>query len=174
MLLLQALCKSYPSEFASYFHYCRSLRFDDKPDYAYLKRIFRDLFIREGFQFDYVFDWTILKYQQSQSTGGPQRTSPALGGTSSGATGAGAVVDHVSGAQTLRDAQRTTEPADAARQRLATGVVGSGGLKSSEIPKLKSPGQDEAITKDSVGLGVKLLFLLKLDMCLSILSMCCR
>jgi hypothetical protein len=78
------------------------------------------------------------------------------------------------GAQTLRDAQRTTEPADAARQRLATGVVGSGGLKSSEIPKLKSPGQDEAITKDSVGLGVKLLFLLKLDMCLSILSMCCR
>jgi casein kinase 1 len=50
-----------------------------------------------GFQFDYVFDWTILKYQQSQSTGGPQRTSPALGGTSSGATGAGAVVDHVSG-----------------------------------------------------------------------------
>jgi hypothetical protein len=45
---VQVLCKNYPSEFASYFHYCRSLRFDDKPDYAYLKRIFRDLFIREG------------------------------------------------------------------------------------------------------------------------------
>lgn len=44
----QALCKGYPNEFASYFHYCRSLRFEDKPDYAYLKRIFRDLFIREG------------------------------------------------------------------------------------------------------------------------------
>lgn len=44
----QALCRGYPTEFASYFHYCRSLRFDDKPDYAYLKRIFRDLFIREG------------------------------------------------------------------------------------------------------------------------------
>nr|GME11862.1 cell division cycle 20.2, cofactor of APC complex-like [Ipomoea batatas] len=43
----QVLCRGYPSEFASYFHYCRSLRFDDKPDYAYLKRIFRDLFIRE-------------------------------------------------------------------------------------------------------------------------------
>jgi casein kinase 1 len=75
---IEALCKAYPSEFASYFHYCRSLRFDDKPDYAYLKRIFRDLFIREGFQFDYVFDWTILKYQQSQSTGGPQRVSVGL------------------------------------------------------------------------------------------------
>ncbi len=46
--IMQVLCKAYPSEFASYFHYCRSLRFDDKPDYAYLKRIFRDLFIREG------------------------------------------------------------------------------------------------------------------------------
>jgi hypothetical protein len=47
-LFFQYLCKAYPSEFASYFHYCRSLRFDDKPDYSYLKRIFRDLFIREG------------------------------------------------------------------------------------------------------------------------------
>ncbi|EFJ17810.1 hypothetical protein SELMODRAFT_113824 [Selaginella moellendorffii] len=63
---IETLCKGYPPEFASYFHYCRCLRFDDKPDYSYLKRIFRDLFIREGFQFDYVFDWTLLKYQQSQ------------------------------------------------------------------------------------------------------------
>ncbi|XP_074562412.1 casein kinase 1-like [Curcuma longa] len=61
---IEALCKSYPSEFISYFHYCRSLRFEDKPDYAYLKRLFRDLFIREGYQFDYVFDWTLLKYPQ--------------------------------------------------------------------------------------------------------------
>lgn len=50
----QALCRGYPTEFASYFHYCRSLRFDDKPDYAYLKRIFRDLFIREGWLFSLV------------------------------------------------------------------------------------------------------------------------
>ncbi|CAL9226880.1 unnamed protein product [Arabidopsis halleri] len=77
---IEALCRGYPSEFASYFHYCRSLRFDDKPDYAYLKRIFRDLFIREGFQFDYVFDWTILKYQQSQLTAPPSRgLNPAVG-----------------------------------------------------------------------------------------------
>ncbi|KAM7462523.1 hypothetical protein LguiA_030644 [Lonicera macranthoides] len=73
---IEVLCKSYPSEFISYFHYCRSLRFDDKPDYSYLKRLFRDLFIREGYQFDYVFDWTILKYPQigSSSRGGRQPT----------------------------------------------------------------------------------------------------
>ncbi|KAG6482704.1 hypothetical protein ZIOFF_059341 [Zingiber officinale] len=76
----ETLCRGYPSEFASYFHYCRSLRFEDKPDYAYLKRLFRDLFIREGFQFDYVFDWTILKYQQSQIAGAPPRAiGPSAG-----------------------------------------------------------------------------------------------
>ncbi|KAK3013471.1 hypothetical protein RJ639_009779 [Escallonia herrerae] len=79
---IEALCRGYPSEFASYFHYCRTLRFDDKPDYAYLKRIFRDLFIREGFQFDYVFDWTILKYQQSQLANPPSRALGASAGTS--------------------------------------------------------------------------------------------
>lgn len=82
---IETLCKAYPSEFSSYFHYCRSLRFDDKPDYAYLKRIFRDLFIREGFQFDYVFDWTILKYQQTQIAGGSIRPLAAPGGPSNAA-----------------------------------------------------------------------------------------
>ncbi|ESW07517.1 hypothetical protein PHAVU_010G136500 [Phaseolus vulgaris] len=82
---IESLCRGYPSEFASYFHYCRSLRFDDKPDYAYLKRLLRDLFIREGFQFDYVFDWTILKYQQSQSATAPARAiGPPAAGPSSG------------------------------------------------------------------------------------------
>ncbi|CAN1232094.1 Casein kinase 1-like protein 10, partial [Linum grandiflorum] len=65
---IEVLCKSYPSEFTSYFHYCRSLRFEDKPDYAYLKKLYRDLFVREGYQFDYIFDWTILKYPQIGST----------------------------------------------------------------------------------------------------------
>ncbi|CAN1292257.1 Casein kinase 1-like protein 10 [Linum perenne] len=65
---IESLCKSYPSEFVSYFHYCRSLRFEDKPDYSYLKRLFRDLFIREGYQFDYVFDWTAMKYPQGGSS----------------------------------------------------------------------------------------------------------
>ncbi|KAF7804621.1 casein kinase 1-like protein 6 [Senna tora] len=73
---IEVLCKTYPSEFVSFFHYCRSLRFEDKPDYSYLKRLFRDLFIREGYQFDYVFDWTILKY-------------PQIGGSSKGRHGTG-------------------------------------------------------------------------------------
>ncbi|XP_051135854.1 casein kinase 1-like protein 2 [Andrographis paniculata] len=78
---IESLCRGYPAEFASYFHYCRSLRFDDKPDYAYLKKIFRDLFINEGFQVDYVYDWTILKYQQSQLAN-PLSTLGTAAGTS--------------------------------------------------------------------------------------------
>ncbi|KAM0973643.1 hypothetical protein ACFX2C_016942 [Malus domestica] len=65
---IEVLCKSHPVEFASYFHYCHSLTFDQRPDYAFLKRLFRDLFSREGYEFDYIFDWTILKYQQAQQT----------------------------------------------------------------------------------------------------------
>ncbi|KAH7111627.1 kinase-like domain-containing protein [Dactylonectria macrodidyma] len=59
----EVLCRGFPNEFAIYLNYTRSLRFDDKPDYSYLRKIFRDLFVREGFQQDYVFDWTVYKYQ---------------------------------------------------------------------------------------------------------------
>ncbi|CAM8940659.1 unnamed protein product [Rhodiola kirilowii] len=75
---VEVLCKSYPPEFTSYFHYCRSLRFEDKPDYSYLKRLFRDLFIREGYQFDYVFDWTVLKYPHPGSSSKPRHSTGKL------------------------------------------------------------------------------------------------
>ena len=121
---IEILCRGFPSEFVTYFQYCRSLRFDDKPDYSYLRKQLRDLFTCEGtailpalrfycidlpagtdvyavcflvrhcadqrrfhtecshrstyslilvvccaaYQWDYVFDWTVLKYQQSQAT----------------------------------------------------------------------------------------------------------
>lgn len=55
----ELLCRGFPSEMAIYLNCCRSLRFDDKPDYSYLRKLFRDLFVREGFQYDYVFDWSV-------------------------------------------------------------------------------------------------------------------
>ena len=56
------MCRGFPSEFAAYLHYTRSLRFDDRPDYAYLRKLFRELFVREGYTYDYVFDWNVLGY----------------------------------------------------------------------------------------------------------------
>ena len=69
----EQLCKGYPTEFRSYFEYCRSLRFEDRPDYAYLKRLFKELFYRKGFQYDNMFDWTVLNLQQERSRMPPER-----------------------------------------------------------------------------------------------------
>jgi len=73
----EVLCRGFPNEFAIYLNYTRSLRFDDKPDYSYLRKIFRDLFVREGFQYDYVFDWTVYKYQKNAQAIAAQDKQPA-------------------------------------------------------------------------------------------------
>ena len=54
------LCKNFPAEFRSYFDHVKSLRFDDRPDYDYLKRMFRELFFRKGFMYDHIMDWDII------------------------------------------------------------------------------------------------------------------
>jgi len=61
---VDVLCKNFPPELANYINYSRNLRFEDKPDYAYLRRMLKELFLREGFEYDYVFDWTLLNYGQ--------------------------------------------------------------------------------------------------------------
>ncbi|KAL6208793.1 hypothetical protein ACLB2K_019738 [Fragaria x ananassa] len=97
---IEVLCRSHPSEFVSYFHYCRALRFEDKPDYSYLKRLFRDLFIREGYQFDYVFDWTVLKYPQ---IGGSSRGWHASGKAVANAGPSGERPERVSVGKEIRE-----------------------------------------------------------------------
>lgn len=63
------LCRGFPPEFRDYFAHCQSLGFEDRPDYRYLKRIFRDLFERQSFEDDGVFDWDIIKRQQLAAGG---------------------------------------------------------------------------------------------------------
>jgi hypothetical protein len=59
--LVEQLCKGLNVEFAQYLNYCRSLQFEDKPDYSYLRKLFRDLFIRESLKYDGMYDWTIIR-----------------------------------------------------------------------------------------------------------------
>ncbi|XP_048100968.1 casein kinase I isoform X4 [Alosa alosa] len=70
---IEVLCKGYPSEFATYLNFCRSLRFDDKPDYSYLRQLFRNLFHRQGFSYDYVFDWNMLKFGANRAAEDAER-----------------------------------------------------------------------------------------------------
>jgi serine/threonine protein kinase len=51
------LCEGLPCEFANYLRYCRSLDFEETPNYPQVKRQFRELFQREGFDYDFVYDW---------------------------------------------------------------------------------------------------------------------
>jgi casein kinase 1 delta/casein kinase I family protein HRR25 len=61
----QDLCgEVLPSEFATYINYTRSLSFDDRPDYLYLRKLFRRLFRSEGFKYDNVFDWTEKRFNE--------------------------------------------------------------------------------------------------------------
>lgn len=107
------LTKGLPNEFAIFLSYSRSLRFEDRPDYIYLRRLMKDFFIRSNYRYDYVFDWTVFRYrkvinsmggregaQQSQLTAGQrpedeeaakqqqlrESASPAAAGASQGAS----------------------------------------------------------------------------------------
>ena len=115
----EQLCKGYATEFRSYFEYCRSLRFEDRPDYAYLKRLFKELFYRKGFQYDNMFDWTVLNLQQERSRAPPER--PVLSNQQGGGNGG---ADHPS--------QRASESQDKV-----------GGRDSYDDQRKQPPGADE-------------------------------
>ena len=54
---LEVLCKDVPKEFAMYLESVRGLPFEERPDYGYLKGLFKDLFVRKGYQLDHQYDW---------------------------------------------------------------------------------------------------------------------
>ncbi|XP_014514943.1 casein kinase 1-like protein 3 [Vigna radiata var. radiata] len=133
---IEVLCKSHPVEFASYFHYCHSLTFDQRPDYGFLKRLFRDLFAREGYDFDYVFDWTILKYQQAQKNRAQPRMSTVPGASNSPAVPMD--VDNNRG--------------DVSAERIKSGnVTGSGVKIQFKSPGLKNLGSEKPLDKNIFG-----------------------
>lgn len=60
---IEALTKGMPPEFEQYLSYCRSLKFDEKPDIQYLRKLYKDLFYKMGYDYDFVFDWMVKKPQ---------------------------------------------------------------------------------------------------------------
>ncbi|KIZ00217.1 Casein kinase I isoform delta [Monoraphidium neglectum] len=126
---IDVLCRGYPSEFISFFQYSRSLRFDDKPDYSYLRKLFRDLFARDGYHWDYVFDWTILKHQHQQGASGSRPI-------------AGPAPQQQAGAQGEEDAGEQQQQQQAAAAGAAAG--GEDGLKGDSRRRLLGGGAPAA------------------------------
>jgi hypothetical protein len=64
-----------PPEFATYIDYARALGFGKRPDYSYLRRLFRRLFVRKGFKHDNVFDWTEKRFHELRESAVSQNLS---------------------------------------------------------------------------------------------------
>ena len=64
---IEVLCKGYPIEFTKYLSQCRNLRFDERPDYASMKNMFKDLFQKSGYKFDYQYDWVIFNEKKEKA-----------------------------------------------------------------------------------------------------------
>jgi len=74
----EVLCKHFPVEFVAYLNYCRSLRFEDRPDYSYLRRLLKTLFFQEVYQYDFVFDWSFVSCQTSSAAKRSDPDDPAV------------------------------------------------------------------------------------------------
>ena len=57
---VEELCRGLPVEFADFLTKIKALDFQQEPDYAAYREIFRNLFIRSNFVYDYQYDWIPL------------------------------------------------------------------------------------------------------------------
>jgi hypothetical protein len=62
-LSIDELCSDLPPAFARYFRIVRGLAFDQTPNYAELRALFRELFIQSGFVYDAIYDWDVPKIE---------------------------------------------------------------------------------------------------------------
>ncbi|XP_061500653.1 casein kinase I [Anopheles gambiae] len=54
---IEDLCAGLPEEFGSYLQYCRSMSFDEQPDYQYWISTFREVLSANELKYDLIFDW---------------------------------------------------------------------------------------------------------------------
>ncbi|KAJ3439576.1 ck1 family protein kinase [Anaeramoeba flamelloides] len=58
------LCKGLPDEFLQFLRYCKTLEYQQKPNYSKLRQNFRKLFLQRGYVYDYKFDWVVKKEEE--------------------------------------------------------------------------------------------------------------
>ncbi|CAL1694388.1 unnamed protein product [Somion occarium] len=118
------LCRGFPHEFSIFLNYTRALRFDDKPDYSYLRKLFRDLFVREGYQYDYVFDWSVQRATTEDSGAGSSAKAPGGRRKVVQEDDEHRVGDRVLRSHTRQQQQQAGMPGAVGQQRMARGREG--------------------------------------------------
>ena len=63
------LCCGFPNKVGIFLKCTHMLCFDDKPDYSYIRKLFRDLFFYEGYQYKYILNWSVQRAQDDGSAG---------------------------------------------------------------------------------------------------------
>lgn len=61
MLPVSQLCQDLPSEFGTFLLYCRKMKFNQRPDYAYIFNLFKRLQYSKGFSDVLGSEWTKIK-----------------------------------------------------------------------------------------------------------------
>ena len=65
---LDILCQGLPDEFKIFIQYARDLKFEDSPDYSYLKKLIKQICEKNQLTFDYnKFDWNLQKNEDNSS-----------------------------------------------------------------------------------------------------------
>ncbi|CAM9764725.1 unnamed protein product, partial [Discosporangium mesarthrocarpum] len=67
---IQQLCQGLPQQFAEYLAYCRSLKFEAKPNISYLQGLLRELYKSQGYSSSGPIEWDWTKYEINSPTSG--------------------------------------------------------------------------------------------------------
>ncbi|OHT01845.1 Casein kinase I [Tritrichomonas foetus] len=59
------LCGGIPKVFKKFLNHVRCLSFEDRPKYAEYRKLFRELFIKKGYLYDYRFEWSSIVVSRS-------------------------------------------------------------------------------------------------------------
>ena len=60
-IAINELCSNCPKEIGQYITYVKNLKFDEEPNYNYLKNLFYEILNKTGNKFDYLYDWDNTK-----------------------------------------------------------------------------------------------------------------
>lgn len=65
---VEELCEGCPLEFATYLTYCRNLKFDENPDYDYLRIMLQNVMKKLGLECDFKYEWTSILEENKKIT----------------------------------------------------------------------------------------------------------